>query len=138
MSLIRDVWDLVWLNVVRSFAIILGIILVPKSFLNILAIIIFINTVLDILFTDELNIKKLLKKHLITIVFMSVLYLLYKVVGLWGTLSTFLLGILILLFFAGMSIYQNWNVYDAVTTWGAKRIKGQTKKEFDLKEAMKK
>jgi uncharacterized membrane protein len=111
---------------------------VPKSFLNILAIIIFINTVLDILFTDELNIKKLLKKHLITIVFMSVLYLLYKVVGLWGTLSTFLLGILILLFFAGMSIYQNWNVYDAVTTWGAKRIKGQTKKEFDLKEAMKK
>jgi hypothetical protein len=132
------VWDLVWLNVVRSFAIILGIILVPKSFLNILAIIIFINTVIDILFTDELDIKKLLKKHLITIVFMSVLYGLYKVVGLWGTLSTFLLGILILLFFAGMSIYQNWNVYDAVTTWGAKRIKGQTKKEFDLKEAMKK
>ena len=138
MSLIKDVWDLVWLNVVRSFAIILGIILVPKSFLNILAIIIFINTVIDILFTDELDIKKLLKKHLITIVFMSVLYGLYKVVGLWGTLSTFLLGILILLFFAGMSIYQNWNVYDAVTTWGAKRIKGQTKKEFDLKEAMKK
>jgi hypothetical protein len=138
MSLVKDVWDLVWLNVVRSVAIITGILLVPKTFLNVLSIIIFINTVIDILFINELDIKVWFKKQITTIVLMTTLYGLYKLAGVVGTIALALLSIVILLFFAGMSIYQNWNIYDAVTTWGAKRILGKTKKEFNLKRVMKK
>jgi hypothetical protein len=103
-------------------------------------VIIFVNTEFDILTTPkdkELSIMRLLKMHAITFLFLGSIYLLYRLAGLGGVVGVFAVSILLLVFFVAWALYQNWKVYDAVTSWGAKRIKGKTKDDFDLAEVLK-
>lgn len=60
------------------------------------------------------------------------LYLLFYFIGGYGFvgLLIFLLGM------AGVRIWQNWKLYDAVTTWGAKRIKGEVVESFNIEEVL--
>jgi len=46
--------------------------------------------------------------------------------------------VLIILGLAAWRIKSNWRLYDAVTTWGAERIKGEHTEVFDVEKAIKK
>lgn len=139
LEMFKLVWELVQVNLLRTVLILFGMwLLHVKVFGMVLFVVVFVNVLIDILFKDDLSLKSLFKSQSIVVCVMLLIYFLYKLMGLWGVIASATFGVLILFIFAGFSIYQNWKVFDAVTTWGAKRIRGKTKKDFDLKEVLKK
>jgi hypothetical protein len=136
-NIIGQVWPLLWLPLTRAILIIVSLVFVPRNLFSIIFTIIFINTVIDVLTDKELTLKKTLKRWLFTIIFFSTMGLVYYIGGLWGVIGLGIAGISVTILILAYTLHANWAVYDAVTTWGAKRIKGKTKKDFDLNEVMK-
>ena len=137
-NILGEVWGLVWVRVLQSIIIIGCLVLFVRSFWAAVVTILLINTVFDLLEYEEASLKRLLKKHLITLAILGGLAILYSLVGFWGAMALTSFAIALLFIMAGVLIWQNWKIYDSVTSWGAKRIKGETKEEFNLKEALRK
>jgi hypothetical protein len=74
-----------------------------------------------------------LKTTLKTALTSFILLVLYKGAGFLGYAALLALIIIIV----AWKIKQGWKIYDAVTKWGADRIRGRTNEEFDFEKVIK-
>jgi hypothetical protein len=137
-NILYSVWKLVEVNVYRSFIIISALYFqFPLTFFKVLMTILIVNTLFEIL-QDTLTLKKWVKTSVITSLLIGLIYGTYRLAGFFGIVGIAIASVVVLLSMLVFILYNNWKLYDAVTTWGAERVRGKHKREFDLKEAMKK
>jgi predicted RND superfamily exporter protein len=89
-------------------------------------------------FSEVPKISRWLKIAGYSVTFFTVIVAIYFFFGLFGVIGLSIAAITILAIMLGMILYNNWKLFDRVTTWGAERIKGKHKEDFKLEEALKK
>jgi len=136
-NILYDVWLLTRWNILRTVLILIALLITPSINLpKLLFIIIFWNTIIDIL-VYEPDLKRWIKSTSFTAAFVFIIWAAYQLAGFYGVVGLTLIGFLVMGFFVAATLYSNWKLYNAVTTWGAMRIKGRTKEPFKLNEVIK-
>lgn len=135
ISLMRDVFSLVWKQIVQAALIIITYGALPSRNLITLVLTILIYTyVFNLLFSEgHPSLKKWLVVYpSLTLAITSGFYLLYSWAGAFGILGL----TLVLCAIAALRIYQSWALFDAVTSWGADRLKDKHKEAFDIQKVV--
>ena len=136
-ELLIFVWELVKYSVLRTILIILTIIFLPSISIFTIMLSTLVWIYLFDLWKGAPTPKSWVKKFLYTFSVFLVLAVAYYLFGFLGLFGAAAGTIIILLSFASFAIWQNWKVFDAVTSWGAERVKGKHKKSFDIKKVIK-
>jgi hypothetical protein len=125
LKLLWFMFRLLWRPALQTILILGSIIYLPINIVGIFLSIL-IWTFLFKIFKEMPRAADWFKQFLITSLFFTVVMLLYYFLGSLGIV----LFVLIPVLFAAYSIFSQWSLFDEVTTWGAKRIKG-SKDDFD-------
>lgn len=138
-SIVSFVWRLLWRQILQTVLIIITISsLVYVNVVSITLSVLVWTLYFKLLREVEEGEKPMLVYWLRTILFTSGitvgLLLLFVWLGGFGIIGL----ILILISLAAWRIISNWKLYDAVTTWGAERIKGEHTEVFDIEKAIRK
>lgn len=136
-ELLRFVFGLLWRQILQSVLIILSIsMLTYRNLVSITLCIVLWVCLFKLWREVEESNKPVLKEWfwMITrsVVFTLVLLLLFLWLGGYGIIGL----VVTLLVLAVWRIWSNWKLFDAVTTWGAERIKGEHKENFDIEKVV--
>lgn len=137
-ELLFGVWNLVKMQILKSTLIIITLALLPVRNLWTIYLSVLIWVFIFYTGSGNLDFRKWVKTAGTIFLFFTIMYWSYKLFGLFGAVGLAIGGTVILLGMAGYMIVKNWKLYDAATTWGAERVRGVHKREFNLEEAMKK
>lgn len=128
-TLVKFVLNHVWMPLLQGLIAITLLLYIYRSWLTIVLTMLVVNLVFK-LFKEVPEPKEWLRSIIITVVVVSVFYWLVYWLGAYGLVGS----IVILFLFAGWRIYEGWFLFDAITTWGAERLKGKHKKNFDIEK----
>lgn len=139
-DLLKFVFGLLWKQMLQMLLITLTLLYFALTYINLLVIvlvILFWNLTFklwrEIEYREVPSLKGWFKSIVLNITITIFFYYFILFLGGYG-----LLGLsIILLAFAVLRIWQNWKLYDAVTTWGAERITGRSDKSFNIEEVLK-
>lgn len=129
-DLIKQIVKIISPSIAQLFIILFLFNNIPNQNLITFLLIIIATNLSFKLFQGQPIIKEWIKTSISIIIITTALYFLIKWFGAMGGLF----GVLFILIFVGLAIFQNWKLYDRLTTWGALRIKGKTKEAFRIKE----
>ena len=129
--MLKELINVIWKPLTMSLITIIGVALLPnKNLISINALILIMIYITDLLTFKTPDLKRWFNLTWKTIVWVSSFILFFQLLGSWG-----IIGLIIgLVCFVAFRIYQQWELYDYTTSWGAKVLFGGSKEEFNISE----
>jgi hypothetical protein len=138
---VKDMLVLVWYNIkmplFKTLLIVFTFLSLPNKNFFTLALTVLVYSYGFDLFTRKPKFSRWLKNFATTSSVFLVMAAIYFFFGLFGLGSTILAGLVVLVLWVVYLLWVQWDTYDAVTSWGADRITGKTKENFDLEKVIK-
>lgn len=131
-NILGGVFRLVWRQVLLTILTLVTIMLLPNKTVVSIGLAVLTWQYLLLLFSTKPKPKQWVFTLLFTAAFFLAFGLLSWALGFAGAVGVLLAPIVIILLLVVWKLWENWALYDAVTTWGAERLRGKHKREFDL------
>ena len=135
-NILLDVWKLTRWKILQTVLTIITILYLPTKSLLTIWLTVCTYAYLFHLFSGKPKISRWLQIGLGSFIVFYGIAAIYYFFGLWGTIGTITAAVLIMIAYAVYVIASNWKIYNSVTTWGAERIRGKHKKEYNLEEVL--